>query len=78
MSRLRLLLPRSETNACMPLDASRTNLFRIVLNDAAGRRPDGEYLHTIAVYVRPRELTCVRFEGIRPPRLEAPGNEERP
>jgi len=66
----------------MPLDAIRTKPLsdRDILKDASGRRPDGEYLHTIAVYVRPWELTCVRLEA-RSSKVydcHAPGNEERP
>lgn len=70
MSRLRLLLPRSEANACRPLDARRTKPLsdRDILKDAADSRPDGECLHTIAVYVR------LRGAYLR----AAPGNEERP
>jgi len=58
-------------------DASRTKPLsdRDITNDAAGRPPDGEYLHTISACVRPApELTSVRFEGDRsvlPSPLEA-------
>src|SRR5213078_4436944 len=77
MSRLRLLLPRSEANACMPLDAIRTKPLsdRDILKDASGRRPDGEYLHTIAVYVHRGSLPAC---GSKVYDCHAPGNEERP